>query len=226
MALINAWYIRNPPWKQADRAENNAGHFAPEWERVESLCREVLGLRMRLVPYLHAAFVDYHRTGMPPFRPLVLDHPDDVRTWAVDDQYMVGESLLVAPVVAGQAKRDIYLPKGDWYDFWSGARVAGGQRLSVAAPLEQIPMYVKAGAMLPLADVTLHTDDRASGALTVMAYGSSDAQTNLYEEEGEQKPALTEVRLTWRAGAPSGTLDRTGTERSPGYRVKDWKRVV
>jgi alpha-D-xyloside xylohydrolase len=225
MALINAWYIRNPPWKQVNRQENNAGHFDPAWENAESLCRGVLELRMKLVPYLHAAFVRYNRTGVPPFRPLVMDHPDDARTWTVDDQYLVGESLLVAPLVAGQQQRDVYLPKGEWFDFWSGAKHTGGEKLVVAAPLEQIPIFVKAGSLLPLADVTLHTDDPASGALTVTGYGKSNASLTLYEEGGEQKPALTEFELTWNAARHAGTVRRVGPTRAPGYRVRSWKEV-
>jgi alpha-D-xyloside xylohydrolase len=192
---------------------------------VEALCRGVLELRMKLVPYLHAAFVRYNRTGAPPFRALVLDHPDDARTWTVDDQYLVGESLLVAPLVAGQKQRDVYLPAGTWFDFWSGARHEGGAQIAVTAPLEQIPMFVKAGSLLPLADVTLHTDDPASGALTVTAYGTSDASLTLYEEGGEHAPAITEYRLTWNAARHSGSARREGPTRAPSYRVTGWKQV-
>jgi alpha-D-xyloside xylohydrolase len=225
MALINAWYIRNPPWKQTNREANNAGRFDPEWERVETLCRGVLELRMKLVPYLHAAFVRYNRTGVPPFRPLVMDYPDDARTWTVDDQYLVGESLLVAPLVVGQHQRDVYLPKGEWFDFWSGERRSGGEKFSMSAPLEQIPIFVKSGSLLPLADVTLHTDDPASGALTVMVYGKSDATLTLYEEGGEQKPALSELQLSWSASRRAGSVRRVGPVRAPNYRVRQWKEV-
>jgi len=89
MALINAWYIKNPPWKQVERDNNNAGRLAPDWESVEARCRGVMELRMRLIPYLHPAFVAYHREGLPPFRALVMDYPDDPATWTVDNQYMM-----------------------------------------------------------------------------------------------------------------------------------------
>lgn len=222
MALINAWYIKNPPWKQTDRNENNAGHFAPEWERVEALCRATLELRMKLVPYLHAAFVQYNRTGVPPFRPLVMDYPEDAQTWALDDQYLMGESLLVAPVVAGKSEREIYLPKGEWFDFWTGQQHEGGNRTTVPVPLDRIPIYVKSGTVLPLADVTLHTDDRASGRLTANVYGNVDAMATLYEEGGEQSPALTEVRLMWSGIGRTGSFQRIGPVREPQYRVGKW----
>jgi alpha-D-xyloside xylohydrolase len=225
MALINAWYIRNPPWKQVDRAANNAGRFAADWEAVEATCRRVLELRMQLVPYLHAAFVRYHREGLPPFRPLVMDAPDDVRTWPVDDQWLLGEGLLVAPVVAGQSARSVYLPAGDWYDFWTGARHAGGQRVEVRPPLEQIPLFARAGTLLPLARPTPHTDDPRSGELTVRVYGAADAALTLYEDEGAHPAGLTDVVLSWDAARRLGSLRRAGAARPPGYRVAAWTPV-
>ncbi|MEO8623496.1 MAG: TIM-barrel domain-containing protein [bacterium] len=225
MALINAWYIKNPPWKQTDRNENNAGHFAPDWEKVETLCRSALELRMKLVPYLHSAFVQYNRTGLPPFRPLVMDYPDDAQTYAIDDQYLMGDSLLVAPMVAGKAEREVYLPKGEWFDFWTSLRQEGGNKITVRAPLEQIPLYVKSGSVLPLADVTLHTDDPASGKLSVRVYGNVDAIATLYEEGGEQKPALTEVRVMWSGLGRTGSFQRNGPPREPRYRVGEWKEI-
>jgi alpha-D-xyloside xylohydrolase len=226
MALINAWYIRNPPWKQVKRDENNAGRFAADWESVEATCRRVLELRMQLLPYLHAAFVRYRRTGLPPFRPLVMDFPEDVATWPVDDQYLVGDGLLVAPVVAGQTSRSVYLPDGTWYDFWTGARHEGRRRIDVRPPLEQIPLFVRSGTLLPLARVTLHTDDARSGELAVRAYGGTDAALTLYEDDGAHPAALTEVALSWNAAKRSGALRRSGVARQPGYRAIAWEAVV
>jgi alpha-D-xyloside xylohydrolase len=225
MALINAWYIRNPPWKQVDRAANNAGQFAPGWEDVEAICRRMLELRMRLVPYLHAAFVRYQREGLPPFRPLVMDYPDDVQSWPVDDQFLVGEALLAAPVTAGRTARSVYLPRGEWFDFWSGRRYDGGQRLELEVPLEQIPLFVRSGTLLPLAEPTLHTDDPRAGELTVTAYGGANASFALYEDEGEHAPRSTEVRLSWDSAGARGTLRRSGPARGPRYRVASWKQV-
>jgi alpha-D-xyloside xylohydrolase len=219
MALINAWYIRNPPWKQVKRAENNDGKFAPDWQEIEAKCRSVMELRMRLVPYIHAAFVKYHREGLPPFRALVMDYPDDARTWAVDNQFLVGESLLVAPVFASESGRSVYLPEGDWFDYWTGKRYVGKQQIQVQAPLEQIPLFVKSGTLLPLADVTLHTDDPASWRLTVNVYGSKPAPAVLYEDDGSWSPALTPVDLAWDADRGTGSLKRAGSGK---YAVAQW----
>ncbi len=90
--------------------------------------------------------------GTPPMRPLFYDFPEDPAAWEVDDQYMLGPDLLVAPVVqAGQRSRSVYLPAGaEWTHAFDGAVVSGGQRISVDAPLEQIPLFVLNGAQLPL----------------------------------------------------------------------------
>jgi alpha-D-xyloside xylohydrolase len=226
MALINAWYIPNPPWKQVERAANKEGRFDESWEKLEAICRGVLELRMQLVPYLHAAFVEYRDTGLPPVRPLVMDWPSDAETWTVDDQWLIGPGLLVAPVVAGQATRSVYLPEGAWYDFWTGARHDGRRRIEVRPSLEHVPLFVRGGTLLPLARVTLHTDDVRSGELTVRAYGGADAALTLYEDDGAHPATLTEVALSWNAARRAGVLRRSGTERRPAYRVVAWEAVV
>jgi alpha-D-xyloside xylohydrolase len=222
MALINAWYIKNPPWKQVKRTENNAGEFAPDWLEVESKCRAVMEFRMRLIPYIHAAFVRYHRDGLPPFRAVVMDYPNDPRTWGVDNQFLVGESLLVAPAFTGEPSRNIYLPEGDWFDYWTGKRYTGKQQIHLQVPLEQIPIFVKAGTLLPLAEPTLHTDDPASWRLTVNVYGDRPVNATLYEDDGSWSPALTEVQLAWDAERKTGSLNRTGNGK---YEVAKWTPV-
>jgi alpha-D-xyloside xylohydrolase len=111
------------------------------------------------------------------------------------------------------------LPAGDWYDFWTGERLTGGRRLEVRPPLERVPLYVRAGALLPLATPTLHTDDPRSGELTVRAYGGTAGTFTLYEDDGRHPAALTEVALSWQS------VRRTGPERAPGYRVVAWETV-
>lgn len=220
MALINAWYIRHPPWKQVDREANNAGDFAPDWERTEERCRELLRLRMRLLPYLHAAFVRYHREGLPPFRALVADYPDDVRTWPIDDQYLVGDGLLVAPFFAGEQSREVYLPAGEWFDFFSGTRFEGGRTHTVAASLDTLPLFVRSGTALPLATPTAHAEDPAAGDLTVTAYGADAPDSAVvYADDGRASTEPIEITLT--RNADTGSVDSS----SPDIRVLGWTRV-
>lgn len=191
LAQIDAWYIRNPPWTQVDKAANNAGELDPNWRTVEARCRRVLQLRMRLLPYLHAAFVRYHRHGTPPFRALVVDWPDDPESWAVDDQYLMGEAFLVAPLFTGQRERTVYLPGGDWYDFWTGRRYPAGRHV-VTADLDTIPLFVRDGTAVPLAEPAPFA--QPDMPLHVTAYGPNAPDTvTVYQDDGT---TVTETILT------------------------------
>jgi len=224
LALINAWYIKNPPWMQVDAGKNNVGEMDPEWQKIEAQCRAVMELRMKLVPYLHAAFVRYHREGVPPFRALVLDYPEDSRTWSIDDQYLMGESLLAAPVVGDALEREVYLPAGAWYDFWTGRRYDGQQKITAAAPLDRIPLFVKAGALLPLAQPTLHTADPASYKLTAQLYGAGAATARVFEDDGRSPAALSAVTLSWDGAGAAGSVRRAAVH-TPQYEVVAWKAI-
>ena len=123
LAMVNGWYIRNPPWKQIDRQKNIENVFIEDWERLEQKCREIIGWRMRLIPYLRRAFLKYAFDGTPPFRALVLDWPQDEMLRNVDDEYMIGDRMLVAPLFAGENERKVTLPEGAWQDFGREARL-------------------------------------------------------------------------------------------------------
>jgi len=226
MALINAWYIRNPPWKQVDRSANNAGQLARNWEHAEALCWGSIELRMRFVPYLHAAFVRYQQQGLPPFRPLVMDHPDDPQTWTIDNQYWMGDSLMVAPVVAGEAARTVYLPEGGWFDYWSGRRYQGKQGVKVEVPLEQVPLFVKDGTVLPLSEPALHTEAAAGWQIPATVYGSGVASTTLYEDDGELSSTPQPVELNWNPATRSGSVRRAAGNPLPRYEVIEWRVVA
>jgi alpha-D-xyloside xylohydrolase len=121
-------------------------------DEAYAIFREYMLMRERLKPYIADLMREAHVKGTPPMRPLFYDFPEDPAAWEVDDQYMFGPDLLVAPVVhAGQRSRSVYLPAGaEWTHAFDGAVVTGGQRMSVDAPLEQIPLFVRNGAQLPL----------------------------------------------------------------------------
>jgi alpha-glucosidase len=133
---------------QIDQPDHYPWSFGPE---VEAIARAALELRYRLLPYLYAAFVHSSRTGAPVQRPLVFDFQDDPRVFDLDDQFLLGDALLVAPVLReGREERTLYLPAGNWTE-WSTGRVhAGASAISVAAPLAHVPLFVREGAVLPL----------------------------------------------------------------------------
>lgn len=225
LAMVNAWYIRNPPWKQVHREDNNAGRFAEGHEQLEAACKRLIDLRMQLVPYLYAAFLRYHRTGVPPFRALVLDYPDDERTWTLDAQYLAGDSLLVAPLVAGDKERDVYLPAGRWFDFWTGAATDGARTIHVQASLETIPVFVKEGTLLPLAEPAPHTADERSFRLTARGYGAGDLTATVHEDDGTLRGTVADVLLSWPANASEGTLKRAASPSGPRHTVTKWERI-
>ncbi len=225
-ALINAWYIKNAPWKQWRTEDNNNDQFLADADALTATVRGLFELRMALVPYLYAAFARYAQSGTPPFRALVLDYPDDPETYAVDDAWLVGDRLLVAPVTAGQTTREVYLPHGTWQDFDTGAVYAGGQKHTLDVPVTKIPVFVKAGSILPLAHPTLHAADPAALNLTVRVYGDGSLPCTLFEDDPEtyafETGAYNTAEIRW--DGEKALLTRTGTTACPGYTVARWEK--
>jgi alpha-D-xyloside xylohydrolase len=212
LAIVNGWYIKNPPWKQLNREKNNADQLLNGWEDLEARCREIIGWRMQLVPYLTAAFQRYAEDGTPPFRALVLDAPQQKRLHGVDDQYMVGDRMMVAPIFAGEAARKIVLPDGAWHDFWTGEALQGGTELTVSASTEKIPVYVKGGSIIPWADIGLFAGAPETRSLTVRVYGDGSLPFAL--QSGRDR-----LLLDWNNG------QRGVKGQFAGYNVHAWKRM-
>jgi alpha-D-xyloside xylohydrolase len=112
--------------------------------------REFLRLRYRLLPYLYGTAVDSVARSLPMVRPLVLAYQDDPSTWTIDDQWLLGDDLLVAPILDPSGRRQVYFPAGTWTDWWSGEQLAGGRWRTVGAPLDRMPLYLREGATVPL----------------------------------------------------------------------------
>jgi alpha-D-xyloside xylohydrolase len=209
-----------------DREANNAGRFSEGWQHLKAVCKKLIEVRMQLVPYLYAAFVRYHLEGVPPVRALVMDYPNDVKAWTIDDEYLLGEDLLVAPVFVEQKQRLVYLPEGEWFDFWTGVKTSGSQSISVTPALDQIPVFVRSGALLPLAQPTLHTAAPEAFHLTVHAYGDNNRRFTLYEDDGGPHPNFTRANLTWDNDQTSGKLERSSRSSGPEYSVIGWQRLT
>lgn len=171
-ALINAWTIPNPPWTGLD-------------EKIQRICKDILKLRMKLIPYLYTSFASYYFKGIPPFRALVMDCPDDENTFDIEDEYMMGDSLLVAPFVCDEKDRYIYLPEGVWYDFYTKKRYNGGEKYSIVGQLERIPVFVKGGTVLPLAEPVSYIEKDICFKIHLECYGDGCIETSLYEDDGE-----------------------------------------
>ncbi len=154
--------------------------------QVEPICRKYLELRYRMLPYLYSAVRECTFTGMPIIRALGLHYPDDPNAVARGDEYLWGKDVLVAPVVEpGATSRQVYLPRGAWYDFWTGERFEGGRDISRAVDLETAPLYVRAGSILPLGPVRQHVYEESTEPLEIRVYPGSDATFLLYEDDGK-----------------------------------------
>ena len=229
LTQIDCWYLKNPVWKQINKDLNNRGQFMQNWEQTEAICRRLLELRMSLVPYLYSAYADYRRTGLPPVRALVMDYPEDAAAWGVDDEYLFGPSLLVAPLFTGQSKRSVYLPAGDWYDFWTHEKHLGGRKIEVTKPVDQIPVFVKGGTLLPLAAPTECVTPATEFALTNYAFGAKPAPFVLYEDDGVtfdfEKGKQNRIELRWDDGQ-AGHMTKTGNYSGPSrYKIVQWSKA-
>ena len=154
--IVNAWSIPESPWVQF-HAENEV--------------RALFSLRMALVPYLFAAFDRYRREGVSPVRPLVSDYTFDAEVYAIDDEYLFGDSMLVAPIFAPETGRRVYLPGGAWRDFFTGERYEAGWH---DIESDNIPVFVKDDSVIPLAEPVQALRDDTVFALTVHVYGNGD----------------------------------------------------
>ncbi len=173
-------------------------------DRVEKICREYIELRYRLLPYLYTLFWEAATTGAPIVRPLLYHFPNDPQTFTLSDQVMLGSSLLAAPIYRpGVEHRAVYLPEGRWYDWWSGEVIDGPTHILVHAPLERMPLYVRAGSIIPMAPVMQYVDERPLDQLTLRIWKGTGEWT-LYEDDGHT--------FEYKTGASCTTTYRVRTE--------------
>jgi alpha-glucosidase (family GH31 glycosyl hydrolase) len=189
MAMINAWASGTKPWT---------------FPEVEKAVSDVANLRMQLLPYLYTTFAQYRFEGKPPFRAMNLvegfgfkpvavagtlgdtDNPYGMSLKKdINDQYMMGDYLLVAPMFAGEKSREVYLPQGKWYDFYTGKEMGENQTITIAPSLDKIPLFVKNGGIIPM--VPSSNQAPTAGAmlpLTVRHYGTAAGSFELYDDDG------------------------------------------
>lgn len=192
MAMINAWSSGTKPWSFPEVADN---------------IKEYAILRMCMMPYWYTEFARYHYDGIPPFRAMSLepgfnyedamsteiksanldDNPYlEAVTKEIKDQYMAGEYLLVAPMFVGETSRKVVLPKGDWYDFYTGEYVGNGQTITAEPGLSGIPVYVRDGAIIPMMEPRLHAPGKGEKVnLEIRHYGKANGAYRLYDDDGE-----------------------------------------
>lgn len=190
MAMINAWSTGTKPWS---------------YPNVEKQVKDIALLRMQMMPYWYSEFAKYHFEGTPPFRAMNLEEgfqtevKKEMKTTnleenpyaeavskEVKDQYMAGEYLLVAPMFTGKATRTVILPKGKWFDFYTGEYAGDGQVITVTPGLDKIPVYVKDGGIIPMGPALMHAPKPSDKLdLEIRYYGSKPGKYMLYDDDGE-----------------------------------------
>ncbi|MFN5422987.1 MAG: TIM-barrel domain-containing protein [bacterium] len=187
MAMLNAWADGTKPWT---------------FPEVEKQVADVANLRMQLIPYLYTCFAEYTFYGRPPFRAMNLvdgfsveeksvsgelnsvDNPYAMaKKREIKDQYMVGDQLLIAPLFTGETQRQVVLPKGKWYDFYTGKLVGESEVITVTPGLDRIPVFVRDGGIIPMATVSAVTSGKYD--LVVRYYGEKEAEYKLYDDDGQ-----------------------------------------
>jgi alpha-glucosidase (family GH31 glycosyl hydrolase) len=218
MAMINAWSSGTKPWTYPEVAEQ---------------VKEYALLRMQMMPYWYSEFAKYHFEGTPPFRAMnteagfmqeikketantnLEENPyAEATAKEIKDQYMAGEYLLVAPMFTGQTSRKVILPKGRWYDFYTGEFAGDGQIIEVKPGLDKIPVFVKNGGIIPMMKPVLHAPKAGEKVdLEIRYYGEKPGRYLLYDDDGEtfdyEKGAFSwrEIKVENRQGSISAPVN-------------------
>lgn len=181
-------------------------------EAAERIFREYARLRYRLAPYTYTYYVEAAETGLPVIRPMLLEFQDDPNTTGMDLQYMFGAELLIAPVYNAEGRRPVYLPAGQWVDFWTREVIAGPVWRTVEAPLDVLPMYVRADSLLPTIEPPDYLEEKPFEFVTFDAYLLKAASFRLRDSDGE-----TLVEAARNGGALTVTL--SGAKAKVGLRL-------
>jgi alpha-D-xyloside xylohydrolase len=198
------------PWAFGDEAVENFRTYAR--------------LRYRLLPYLYSLAEQVSRTGLPVVRPLLLEFQDDPLAHDVADQFLLGPALLVSPVFHGGGETDVYLPEGEWRDHWTGERHDGGRRVTVDAPLERTPVFVRAGSVVPTRDPAQHVPAGTPAELeldaTLASDGAAEAAFDFYDEDADRvvelAASLDSARERLALSLPATSVERYRVEVDAG----------
>jgi alpha-glucosidase/alpha-D-xyloside xylohydrolase len=178
---------------------------------IEPVAKKYAELRYQLMPYTYALAREAYDTGMPLMRALWLHYPDDRQALGQSQEYLWGRNLLIAPVYEkGAVSRDVYLPPGTWYDWWDKSRHKGGTTLTRRVDLSTMPIYVRAGSIIPIDPVRQYMAQPVSEPTTLKVYSGASGEFTLYEDDGNSQNYLrnkgTWTKLSWDDGARKLTI--------------------
>ncbi len=199
------WPLREP--------QNLASESHPAYQAIVNVDR----MRYSLIPYIYTMNARVHFDDYTIMRPLVMDFTDDAKALNISDEFMFGDALLICPVYEyGARSREVYLPAGQWYEWHSGKPVNGGRTISADAPYERIPVYVRAGQIIPIGPDIQYTAQDDGSELKLKIYAGTDAHYSLYEDDGVtynyEKGDYTWIPMNWNDKTSTLTIaDRTGS---------------
>jgi alpha-glucosidase (family GH31 glycosyl hydrolase) len=187
---------------------------------IEPIVKQYLELRYRLLPYTYTAARECADTGLPMMRALWLHHADDPVASARGDQFLWGRDLLVSPVVErGAVSRRLYLPRGNWFDFWTEERLGGGREIDRPVDLATMPLHVRAGAIIPMGPVRQYVDEPVDAPLSVTVYPGANGSFEMYEDDGKtfehRQGAFMRTAMAWDDGGRRFTV-----RLAPGSRMR------
>ncbi len=203
--------------------------FGKKGDRVYDAIEKSIKLRYSLLPYIYSASWEVTANQSTMMRALVMDFPDDTKALDINDQYMFGKSLLVCPVTTSMYSKDIeedfsvvgtrelYLPAGtDWYDFWTGERLTGGQKVKKDTPLDIIPIYVRTGSIIPFGPEVQYATEKKWDNLEIRIYEGANGSFTLYEDENDnynyEKGVCSTIAFSWNNAKKTLTIsDRKGS---------------
>ena len=211
------WHLRLPwGWSTGDAGVYEDGYVPKPEElhnaEVEPICRKYLELRYQLLPYNYTLAREACDTGLPMMRALWLHHPDEAEAVKRSDEFLWGRDLLVAPVIAkGATERKVYLPRGKWFDWWTGEAREGGHKITRAVDIATLPLFVRAGAIIPLDPVRQFTAQPVTEPTELRIYPGADGDYTLYDDDGHSMDYLKQdgarTRFLWNDAARTLTIE-------------------
>ncbi len=196
----------------------------------EALARKYIDLRYELMPYIYSEAWRVTTDSRVLMSPLAYYFPEDKKAWDIKDQYLFGESIMVCPVVKYLARtREVYLPKGEWYNFWSGEKTTGGKSIESPAALDELPLYVKAGSIIPLGAKVQYATEPNDEPLRIRVYGGADGSFVLHLDDNEsyeyEKGAYSQVEFTYSEAKKELTI-KSIVDKYRGFARNPLKLVV
>jgi alpha-glucosidase len=212
--LLTRWYelgVFNPIYR--DHAAKGTADHEP-WasgSEHEAIRRRYIELRYQLLPYIYTGTEEMTRTGVPLMRPVWLDYPQADDFYAENREFLFGRDLLVAPVVSEMVDLEpVHLPPGEWYDYWTAQKHTSQEKIALRPAIDEVPLFVRAGAIIPMQPVVQNTDEKPNGPLELRVYAGQDCAGSLYQDDGHtfayQKGEFLRVNFSCQVSAGSITV--------------------